>query len=55
MPNQNQFFSEAGSYGINDVIKGQSPFTLYDPLKQVAYQPELRNGDNGKIAAVLPY
>lgn len=55
MPNQNQFFSEAGSYGINDVIKGQSPFTLYDPLKQVAYQPELRKGANGKIAAVLPY
>lgn len=55
MPNQNQFFSEAGSYSFNDVIKGQSPYTLYDPLKQVAYQPELRRGANGKIAAVLPY
>lgn len=55
MPNQNQFFSEAGTFLIDDVIKGQTPLTFYDPLKQVAYQPELRRGSNGKIASVLPY
>lgn len=55
MPNQNQFFSEAGTFLIDDVIKGQTPLTFYDPLKQVAYQPELRRGANGKIASVLPY
>ena len=55
MANQNQFFSEAGTYLIDDVIKGQTPLTFYDPLKQVAYQPEIRRGADGKIAAVLPY
>lgn len=55
MPNQNQFFSEAGTFSIDAVIKGQTPLTFYDPLKQVAYQPELRRGANGKIASVLPY
>jgi hypothetical protein len=55
MANQNQFFSEAGTFSIDQVIKGQTPLTFYDPLKQVAYQPELRRGANGKIASVLPY
>lgn len=55
MPNQNQFFSEAGTFLIDDVIKGQTPLTFYDPLKQVAYQPEVRRGSNGNIASVLPY
>lgn len=55
MANQNQFFSEAGSFSIDQVIKGQSQYALYDPLKQVAFQPELRRGGNGKIASVLPY
>ena len=55
MPNQNQFFSEAGTFGIDGVIKGQTPLTFYDPLKQIAYQPDIRRGADGKIAAVLPY
>lgn len=55
MANQNQFFSEAGTFSIDQVIKGQTHLTFYDPLKQVAYQPELRRGANGKIASVLPY
>ena len=55
MPNTNQFFSEAGTFNIDQVIKGQTPLTYYDPLKQVAYQPSLRRGADGKIAAVLPY
>jgi len=55
MANNNQFFSEAGTFGIDAVIKGQTPLTFYDPLKQVAYQPGIRRGANGKIAAVLPY
>jgi hypothetical protein len=55
MPNQNQFFSEAGTYTIDQVIKGQTPLAFYDPLAQVAYQPEVRRNANGKIGAVLPY
>lgn len=55
MPNQNQFFSEAGTYQIDGVIKGQTPLTFYDPLKQIAYQPSIRRNANGKIAAVLPF
>lgn len=55
MPNNNQFFSEAGTFSIDQVIKGQTPLTFYDPLKQVAYQPSLRRGADGKIASVLPY
>lgn len=53
--NQNQFFSEAGTFAIDDVIKGQTPLTFYDPLKQVAYQPSIRRNRDGKIGAVLPY
>lgn len=55
MPNINQFFSEAGTFSIDQVIKGQTPLTYYDPLKQIAYQPEIRRSADGKIAAVLPY
>ncbi len=55
MPNNNQFFSEAGTFSIDAVIKGQTPLTYYDPLKQIAYQPEIRKSANGKISAVLPY
>ena len=55
MPNYNQFFSEAATYSIDQVIKGQTPLTYYDPLKQIAYQPEIRRGGDGKISAVLPY
>src|ERR1700761_88163 len=55
MPNQNQFFSEAGTYQIDGVIKGQTPLTFYDPLKQIAYQPSIRRNANGKIAAILPF
>jgi len=55
MANQNQFFSEAGSFSIDQVIQGQTPLTFYDPLKQVAYQPSIRRGANGNIAPVLPY
>lgn len=55
MANQNQFFSEAGTFSIDQVIKGQTPLTFYDPLKQVAYQPSIRRNANGKIGAILPY
>lgn len=55
MPNNNQFFSEAGTYSIDAVIKGQTPLTYYDPLKQIAYQPSITRGANGKISSVLPY
>lgn len=55
MPNYNQFFSEAGTYNIDQAIKGQTPLSFYDPLKQMAYQPEVRKGSNGDIVAVLPY
>lgn len=55
MPNYNQFQSEAGTYSIDQAIKGQTPLAFYDPLKQIAYQPSIRRGADGKIAAVLPY
>lgn len=55
MPNQNQFFSEGAMYSIDQAIAGQTPLSFYDPLKQIAYQPEIRKGMDGKIASVLPY
>lgn len=53
--NPNQFFSEAGTFGIDAAIKGQTPQVFYDPLKQIAYQPEVRRNRDGKIGAILPY
>lgn len=53
--NPNQFFSEAGTFNIEDAIKGQTPQVFYDPLKQIAYQPAIRRNRDGKIGAVLPY
>jgi len=55
MANQNQFFTEAGTYSIDQAIKGQTPFAFYDPLKQAAYQPAVRRGVGGDIVAVMPY
>lgn len=55
MPNNNQFFSEAGTWSIDQAINGQTPLSFYDPLKQVAYLPEIRRGNDGKIVSVLPY
>ena len=50
--NNNQFFSEGETYSIPQAIKGQTPLSFYDPLKQVAYQPEVRRGADGKIAII---
>lgn len=55
MPNYNQFQSEGATYSIDQAIKGQTPLAFYDPLKQMAYQPAVRRGTDGKIVAVLPY
>lgn len=55
MPNYNQFQSEAGTFSIDAAIKGQTPLAFYDPLKQIAYQPEIRKNGEGMISAVLPY
>lgn len=55
MPNYNQFFSEGATYSIDQAIKGQTPLTFYDPLKQIAYQPNIRRGGDGNISAILPY
>lgn len=55
MPNYNQFQSEGATYSIDQAIKGQTPLAFYDPLKQIAYQPEIRRGSDGMISAVLPY
>lgn len=55
MPNYNQFQSEGATYSIDQAIKGQTPLSFYDPLKQIAYQPAVRRGKDGDIVAVLPY
>lgn len=55
MPNANQINYGGSMYNIDDVIKGQTVLTMYDPLKQIAYQPSIRRGADGKIAAVMPY
>jgi hypothetical protein len=55
MPNYNQFQSEGATYSIDAAIKGQTPQAFYDPLKQIAYQPSVRRGNNGDIVSVLPY
>ncbi len=55
MPNLNQFQSEGATYSIDQAIKGQTPLAFYDPLKQIAYQPEVRRGADNNIVSVLPY
>jgi hypothetical protein len=51
----NQFFSEGGSYAINQAIKGQTAVQMYDPLAQMVYKPDIRGTIAGKAAIVLPY
>src|SRR6185312_1133696 len=53
--NPNTILYAGNNYNIDAVIKGQSPLGMYDPLKQMAYQPEIRRNSAGKIAPVLPY
>ena len=36
----NKYFSEGGSYAIDQTIKGQSGLQMYDPLAQMVYKPE---------------
>jgi len=55
MANPNTILYAGNNYNIDAVIKGQSPLGMYDPLKQMAYQPEIRRNSAGKIAPVLPY
>ena len=55
MQSPNNIIYAGNTYSIDAVIKGQSPLGMYDPLKQMAYQPDIRRNKDGKIAAVLPY
>lgn len=55
MQNPNQITYGANTYNIDDVIKGQSVLNMYDPLKQIAYQPSIRRNGAGDVSAVLPY
>lgn len=55
MQNPNQVTYGGNTYNIDDVIKGQSVLNMYDPLKQIAYQPSIRRDAAGNVAAVLPY
>jgi hypothetical protein len=38
-----RFKTDAGSFNIDDVMQGQSELVWYDPLKQIALQPSLRD------------
>jgi hypothetical protein len=44
-----RFQSDAGEFSIDDVMQGQSELVWYDPLKQIALQPSLRE------ATILTY
>lgn len=55
MQNPNLLTYNGNTYNIDDVIRGQSEIAMYDPLKQIAYQPFIRRNQQGNIAAVLPY
>lgn len=55
MQNPNQLEYGGNIYNIDDVIKGQSEFAMYDPLKQIAYQPGIRRNGAGDVVSVLPY
>lgn len=55
MPNYNQFYSEAGNFTIDAAIRGQTPLTLYDPLEQIGYRPDIRGNIGGTAAIILPY
>lgn len=39
-----RFQNDAGTFNIDDVMQGQSELIWYDPLKQMALQPSLRDG-----------
>lgn len=39
-----RFQSDAGEFNIDDVMSGQSELVWYDPLKQIALNPSLREG-----------
>lgn len=49
MQNPNTIAYNGAIWNIDDVIKGQSALTMLDPLKQIAYQPDVRK------SAILPY
>ena len=51
----NKFFSEGGSYAIDQTIKGQTALQMYDPLSQMVFRPEIRGTISGEAAIVLPY
>lgn len=51
----NKFFSEGGSYAIDQTIKGQTALQMYDPLAQMVYNPEIRGNISGKASIILPY
>lgn len=51
----NKYFSEGGSYAIDQTIKGQSGLQMYDPLAQMVYKPEIRGNIGGEAAIILPY
>ena len=53
--NPNSILYAGNTYNIDAVIKGQTPLTMYDPLKQMVYQPDIRRNKDGKVAPVLPY
>ena len=53
--NPNTILYAGNTYNIDAVIKGQTPLGMYDPLKQMVYQPDIRRNKDGKVAPVLPY
>lgn len=55
MPNPNYFISQQNELMIEDPINGQQATALYDPIKQAALVPDLRQGADGKPSITLPY
>jgi hypothetical protein len=55
MPNPNYQFSGMGEMMITDPIEGQQVAALYDPLRQSALVPDLRQGADGRPSITMPY
>lgn len=56
MPNNNQFSVDAGTFTIDQAIRGQTPLVMYDSLKQAALLPAVRQVKSGGMAQVImPY
>lgn len=58
MANNNgvKYFAQGGTFYVDGAsTKNEQALALYDPLRQAAYLPSLRKGENGKASITMPF